>query len=1524
MLALALCMFVVACGIADDEDDSSSAEHLHVLTAVAAVEATCATEGNRAYYVCECGKLFEDADATTETTLEAVKIAKLDHTYGNWNVTAEATCLADGLREKVCSECNDKVTEAIPALGHDEIPHAGQAATCTENGYNAYVTCSRCDYTTYTVIKALGHDYVFVAEVAATYENTGVMAHYECSRCDTKATKSGETYTEVTDADLVIAKRTLITGCSATTEEAGILHIETKKVKSMEYKGVYSVDGKAAYYFVGDGTKTNSETRFVTEGTDTSLPSADRIYNNYPAKAFSFKYKILNKSTAGVTDGEHWQYIVQILDPSYPILTFEPAVDGEWHEFTYTLTVDQIKLFAGFIVKMGSLDGEMLIADIKVETHEHISAWTKTTPATCEGAGEETGTCACGATTTRTITALGHDYKAVAEVAATYYETGVAAHYECARENCDTKATKSGETYTKVTDADLVLDKKTLLAETTAAERGTDGDYINTIVDGKLKYLDQKPADGTKYVMTANKNGQQVRAAYFSNSTPWTDELAGPDVQGNNWGFSEFRIALSGNITGISFEYRMIDTAPEGDVCQVEGVDSNGNHDKSWHMRHQIEYSNNVGYTNESRAVFGDRFLIADGAWHTVEFNVAKTGMKNILLKMYHFQGELLVTNYQVYVHTHDYTWETTTAATCEGTGEETGTCACGSTTTRDLAALGHDYKAVAEVAATYYETGVAAHYECARENCDTKATKSGETYTKVTDADLVLDKKTLLAETTAAERGTDGDYINTIVDGKLKYLDQKPADGTKYVMTANKNGQQVRAAYFSNSTPWTDELAGPDVQGNNWGFSEFRIALSGNITGISFEYRMIDTAPEGDVCQVEGVDSNGNHDKSWHMRHQIEYSNNVGYTNESRAVFGDRFLIADGAWHTVEFNVAKTGMKNILLKMYHFQGELLVTNYQVYVHTHDYTWETTTAATCEGTGEETGTCACGSTTTRDLAALGHDYKAVAEVAATYYETGVAAHYECAREGCDELFVKDGETYKKTTAAELVLKKLSLIDNATAVATEPENHLHIETGKVKKMTYGGLYNVDNRDAYYFYNEKVAGNAETRFVTFGTDTTKTIYNTYVFAPQRVRSFSFAYKIVNSCTDGVADKPAVPYITQILGSDGSYDVLEFNPTLNGEWGSYSYTLTDAQIEKFAGFIVKMGGLNGEMLIANIEVDAISLIDGCETATEPEAVLTIEEGKTKKMAYGGLYTVDDKVAYYFHTDLLDGWSETRFVTEGTDTKTKPDGVHYLFAPQTITSFSFEYKLRNISKTIITDDGANALCFSQIICSDSTYYPLALEMIADGKWHTVTYDVPEAQQALFSGFIVKLGRLKGEMLIANINAETVSLVEGCATATEPDAVIKLEEGKTKQMTYGGLYTVDGKAAYYFHTGTLLDWSETRFVTEGTDTTTKKGGKYTFAPKTVTSFSFEYKIRNISKMIITADDANAPYFAQILGSDSQYYPLELNMIADGKWHTVTYEVAEAQQSLFSGFIVKMGRLKGEMLIANINATVVE
>ena len=45
------------------------------------------------------------------------------------------------------------------ALGHDETSHSAKSPTCTNIGWDAYVTCSRCDLNTYTEIPALGHAY---------------------------------------------------------------------------------------------------------------------------------------------------------------------------------------------------------------------------------------------------------------------------------------------------------------------------------------------------------------------------------------------------------------------------------------------------------------------------------------------------------------------------------------------------------------------------------------------------------------------------------------------------------------------------------------------------------------------------------------------------------------------------------------------------------------------------------------------------------------------------------------------------------------------------------------------------------------------------------------------------------------------------------------------------------------------------------------------------------------------------------------------------------------------------------------------------------------------------------------------------------------------------------------------------------------------------------------------------------------------------------------------------------------------
>lgn len=167
---------------------------------------------------------------------------------------------------------------------------------------------------------------------------------------------------------------------------------------------------------------------------------------------------------------------------------------------------------------------------------------------------------------------------------------------------------------------------------------------------------------------------------------------------------------------------------------------------------------------------------------------------------------------------------------------------------------------------------------------------------------------------------------------------------------------------------------------------------------------------------------------------------------------------------------------------------------------------------------------------------------------------------------------------------------------------EPTGILHIETGKVKNMTYNGVYNVDGKIAYHFVNETVTGNAETRFVTEGTKTTE---KPYVFAQRYVTGFSFSYKINNTATSNVADI-AAQYITQILGSDGSYDILTFNAVADGEWHEYSYTLTEEQSNKFAGFIVKMGGLSGEMLIGDVNVTVPAFVTGTVPVTAENEAL------------------------------------------------------------------------------------------------------------------------------------------------------------------------------------------------------------------------------------------------------------------------------------------------------------------------------
>lgn len=76
--------------------------------------------------------------------------------------------------------------------GHDEISHEAKVPTCTEIGWDTYVSCSRCDYTTYEEKEALAHTFDhLIAEkrylkTPATTTNSAV--YYKSCACGAKGT----------------------------------------------------------------------------------------------------------------------------------------------------------------------------------------------------------------------------------------------------------------------------------------------------------------------------------------------------------------------------------------------------------------------------------------------------------------------------------------------------------------------------------------------------------------------------------------------------------------------------------------------------------------------------------------------------------------------------------------------------------------------------------------------------------------------------------------------------------------------------------------------------------------------------------------------------------------------------------------------------------------------------------------------------------------------------------------------------------------------------------------------------------------------------------------------------------------------------------------------------------------------------------------------------------------------------------------------------------------------------------------
>ncbi len=112
-----------------------------------------------------------------------------EHTPSEWIVDNAATCTNDGSQHKECTVCGETLeTKTIAALGHNVVNHKAQLPTCTDLGWDSYVTCARegCAYTTYVEKPALNHNW----STEWTTDDTGHWHVCENDGCDAKSNEA--------------------------------------------------------------------------------------------------------------------------------------------------------------------------------------------------------------------------------------------------------------------------------------------------------------------------------------------------------------------------------------------------------------------------------------------------------------------------------------------------------------------------------------------------------------------------------------------------------------------------------------------------------------------------------------------------------------------------------------------------------------------------------------------------------------------------------------------------------------------------------------------------------------------------------------------------------------------------------------------------------------------------------------------------------------------------------------------------------------------------------------------------------------------------------------------------------------------------------------------------------------------------------------------------------------------------------------------------------------------------------------
>ena len=179
------------CSVCGDKvEESISKTNEHSYFEIVTIP-TCIEQGYTTYTCSTCGDSYDDAyvkakghkyNNNCDTTCNNCDyIREITHSYGNWIIDEEPTCVESGSKHKMCGVCGNIITETVSATGKHDFVAVITKPTCTSVGYTIY-TCDcgmtyKSDYTSET-----GHSY-FSSITTPTCTQVGYTTH-TCVVCD--------------------------------------------------------------------------------------------------------------------------------------------------------------------------------------------------------------------------------------------------------------------------------------------------------------------------------------------------------------------------------------------------------------------------------------------------------------------------------------------------------------------------------------------------------------------------------------------------------------------------------------------------------------------------------------------------------------------------------------------------------------------------------------------------------------------------------------------------------------------------------------------------------------------------------------------------------------------------------------------------------------------------------------------------------------------------------------------------------------------------------------------------------------------------------------------------------------------------------------------------------------------------------------------------------------------------------------------------------------------------------------------